>query len=508
MAPGNETSRSRTGACRGYRGPDRRRAPTPSLGFRAFRPALLLLLLGAAWLAVGLVYDPDAAGATVRLAEARFQVGAAALALVAGGTCVMRSHLEGSAACWWYGWGLLGFGALEMASSAPGVSGIAATVTTFCGVAIATTFTAIGLGSPPVNTRISLAKTITITVVLLTVASAVGVAFVTSGADRASALLATVGTFGLAATALVRDRERPEAKWLVPFLVALGIAALVSVVVAGTLGVIGAGAFTFVALAVAAFGAISSITVTASEHRAEALHADIEREEADGRLHSIEDEYRGRMHELRSSVTALAGGVRGLEQTDAVSAPLAWALETELERLRALVSERKPPGSSTSLSSFVVSTALSPTLEVCSAAGWPVSWELTHRELAYGRPAEVAQIVQGLVANARKHARGSPIEVRTTLDGEHLLVTVEDRGPGVPRNQRELVFEPGVTGDRSAAGTGLGLAIARRLARDMLAELWVEPRAGGGASFVLSLRRVDPERRDARLASSGPRIPQ
>jgi len=87
-------------------------------------------------------------------------------------------------------------------------------------------------------------------------------------------------------------------------------------------------------------------------------------------------------------------------------------------------------------------------------------------------------------------------------------VTVEDRGPGVPRNQRELVFEPGVTGDRSAAGTGLGLAIARRLARDMLAELWVEPRAGGGASFVLSLRRVDPERRDARLASSGPRIPQ
>jgi len=66
-------------------------------------------------------------------------------------------------------------------------------------------------------------------------------------------------------------------------------------------------------------------------------------------------------------------------------------------------------------------------------------------------------------------------------------VRVIDRGPGVPADERELVFEPFHRGGRSTAGAGLGLAIARGFAEANGGRVWVESRAGQGATFVLVL---------------------
>ncbi len=77
--------------------------------------------------------------------------------------------------------------------------------------------------------------------------------------------------------------------------------------------------------------------------------------------------------------------------------------------------------------------------------------------------------------------------------GDRVAIIVEDTGPGVPPDKRELIFEPFVQLDRSLSqtieGLGLGLAISRDLARGMLGDLVVESRAGGGARFVLTLPR-------------------
>jgi two-component system, OmpR family, phosphate regulon sensor histidine kinase PhoR len=68
---------------------------------------------------------------------------------------------------------------------------------------------------------------------------------------------------------------------------------------------------------------------------------------------------------------------------------------------------------------------------------------------------------------------------------------VLDRGPGVPPEHRERIFEKFHRVDDTLIaekhGAGLGLSIARQLARGLGGELRYEARAGGGAGFVLEL---------------------
>jgi signal transduction histidine kinase len=74
-----------------------------------------------------------------------------------------------------------------------------------------------------------------------------------------------------------------------------------------------------------------------------------------------------------------------------------------------------------------------------------------------------------------------------SADGE-LVLQVADRGPGVPPEERENVFEPFVTTKRAGEGTGLGLAIAREIveAHGGRVEL-LEPASDGGAIFQVRL---------------------
>jgi signal transduction histidine kinase len=101
------------------------------------------------------------------------------------------------------------------------------------------------------------------------------------------------------------------------------------------------------------------------------------------------------------------------------------------------------------------------------------------------------QILLNLLDNACKYAAGGGEITVLLTDGRpsgSVDLRVLDRGPGVPRDQRELIFEKfhrvddALTADK--AGTGLGLSIARQLARGLGGELYYEDRPGGGAVFV------------------------
>jgi signal transduction histidine kinase len=71
-------------------------------------------------------------------------------------------------------------------------------------------------------------------------------------------------------------------------------------------------------------------------------------------------------------------------------------------------------------------------------------------------------------------------------------IEVRDRGPGVPADERETVFERfrrGSAGMAGSAGHGLGLAIARELAREWGCEVTIQGREGGGTSAILEIDR-------------------
>jgi signal transduction histidine kinase len=108
---------------------------------------------------------------------------------------------------------------------------------------------------------------------------------------------------------------------------------------------------------------------------------------------------------------------------------------------------------------------------------------------AMGDPSAVARIVRILVDNALRFAPDEdPPEVSLTRSGDHWLLAVSDRGPGVPADERELIFERFKRGSATGgeAGFGLGLAIGRELAARMSGSLTLEP-TDVGARFVLRL---------------------
>lgn len=106
---------------------------------------------------------------------------------------------------------------------------------------------------------------------------------------------------------------------------------------------------------------------------------------------------------------------------------------------------------------------------------------------------EITTIVNNLVANAIKYSpAGGTIDVSLTKVDEMASFDVFDEGPGVPREDRERIFEPfyRAPGTRSTGGTGLGLAIAIEFVRAHGGSLdLVEETTGAHFRVRLPLRR-------------------
>jgi signal transduction histidine kinase len=109
------------------------------------------------------------------------------------------------------------------------------------------------------------------------------------------------------------------------------------------------------------------------------------------------------------------------------------------------------------------------------------------------RPQALRRIIGNLVDNALKFGGAAQIAVAKAQDG-HVTISVLDRGPGIPDESLEAVFEPFVrlegSRNRHTGGTGLGLAIARQLALAMDASLSLQNRAGGGLEARLVLKNA------------------
>lgn len=126
--------------------------------------------------------------------------------------------------------------------------------------------------------------------------------------------------------------------------------------------------------------------------------------------------------------------------------------------------------------------ALGATVRVEGRIGQPVT----------ARPQALRRCLGNLLENARRYA-GNDLLIVAGGNDRQVEIRVEDRGPGIPQEQLEKVFEPYVRLEASRAratgGTGLGLATARAIARAQGGDLTLAPRTGGGLVARLTLPR-------------------
>jgi signal transduction histidine kinase len=102
----------------------------------------------------------------------------------------------------------------------------------------------------------------------------------------------------------------------------------------------------------------------------------------------------------------------------------------------------------------------------------------------------VERAVSNLVANAVKYSPDDEtVDVAVYAEGDDIVVTVTDRGPGIATDAQERIFErfERLEETMKQTGTGLGLYITRRLARAMGGDVTVSSVPGAGSTFLLRL---------------------
>jgi signal transduction histidine kinase len=216
-------------------------------------------------------------------------------------------------------------------------------------------------------------------------------------------------------------------------------------------------------------------------------------------------------HELRTPLTMLQGTMELLDEDLRDGADLADAQEQvasarrELRRLAALSSElldlsrldaavqlRSEPVELHELTRAVAAEfglrAVERQVEIAVHEPDEPCW-------ARADPAACARVVRILLDNALRYAPpGEPIDVSSAQDSGRIVVEVADRGPGVPDDEREHIFERFHRGRAAGMehGFGLGLAIGRELAERMSGTL-VLADSEVGARFRLTLPATIPE---------------
>ena len=109
----------------------------------------------------------------------------------------------------------------------------------------------------------------------------------------------------------------------------------------------------------------------------------------------------------------------------------------------------------------------------------------------YADPEQVRRVIVNLLDNAAKYtAEGGKIDIsalhRTT---QKVQVSIHDTGPGIPKENRERIFEESfrLQRDQEKDGYGLGLALCQRIIRAHYGQIWVDSVCGEGSYFNFTL---------------------
>ncbi|CAG0955155.1 two-component system, cell cycle sensor histidine kinase DivJ [Anaerolineae bacterium] len=119
----------------------------------------------------------------------------------------------------------------------------------------------------------------------------------------------------------------------------------------------------------------------------------------------------------------------------------------------------------------------------------------------------VRQVLLNLLSNAAKFTETGTITFSAKQQGDEILFSVTDTGPGIETEAHQMVFEPfqqTEAGIKHAGGTGLGLPISKSLVEAHGGRIWLESEKGSGAKFFVALPHHSPQLIEMMNAAKAP----
>ncbi len=236
------------------------------------------------------------------------------------------------------------------------------------------------------------------------------------------------------------------------------------------------------------------------------LYTESQRIQEELRLaNEAKDEFLGLVsHELRTPITTIYGGARllrtrGANLDDDSRRDVIEDIEYESERLHRIVEDllvlaRVELGQEVITEPILIQRVAEKTIAALSK-------RKPGRQITLNMPDDLPavrssgiyleQILRNLVNNADKYSPAEhPIEIEARRDGEEVIVTAMDRGPGIPAEELDLIFERFYRSSgtaKQAGGAGIGLTVCKRLLEAQNGRIWAEPRPDGGLVVSFSL---------------------
>lgn len=204
-------------------------------------------------------------------------------------------------------------------------------------------------------------------------------------------------------------------------------------------------------------------------------------------------------HELRSPLTRIRMGLEfvGASDNESVKQEIARNIAELDQLIDEILLASRLDAQEADLGTVEVVDLLGLCAEECARVGAVLEVQTGVQTLTtQGVVKLMRRLIRNLLENAGRYGAiqgPEDVHVMASIDGHDLLITVSDRGPGVPLQFREKIFEPffRLPGASERSGSvGLGLALVKSIAERHHGSVTCQDRKGGGACFVVRLPQL------------------